>query len=334
MAKLKVGINGFGRIGRILFRAGYDKLDVVGINSLGNPAMFAHLLKYDSTFGRFPGEVSYDESHIIINGKKIPCIEQKDPAKIPWKDWGAELVLECTGAFKKKEDFLKHISAGAKRVLVSSPAEGVDMMIVYGINQKEYDPAKHQVISNASCTTNCLAPVAKTINDAFEIEKALMTTVHSYTNDQRVLDMEHKDLRRARGANQNMIPTTTGAAKAVGKVLPNLKGKIDGVSVRVPTPDVSLVDFNFVTKKPVSIDTINKALKEAANGPLKGILACEEAPLVSSDFIGNSNSSIVDLGSTMAIGENMGKVFSWYDNEFGFSCRMIDLALYMQSKGL
>ena len=335
MAKrVKVGINGFGRIGRILFRAGWEKLDIVGINNLGDAETTAHLLKYDSTHGQFNADVSYKDNAITVNGKDIPLTEHKDPTQIPWKEWGCDIVLECTGAFKGKEDFMKHIKGGAKRVLVSAPANGVDHTIVYGINHKDYDPAKHTVISNASCTTNCLAPVAKVLNDSFGIERGLMTTIHSYTNDQRVLDAPHSDLRRARTATMSMIPTTTGAAKAVSLVLPELKGKLDGTSVRVPTPNVSLVDLTFTSTKEVTAESINEALKAAANSSLKGVLYCESAPLVSVDFNGNPYSSIVDLQSTMVSGKNMAKVFSWYDNETGFSNRMIDLAQYMAEKGV
>lgn len=334
MAKVKVGINGFGRIGRILFRAGFEKLDIVGINNLGDAETSAHLLKYDSTHGIFPAEVSHGEHHIRVNGKDIPLAVEKDPTKIPWKDWGCDIVLECTGAFKGKDDFVKHIKGGAKRVMVSAPANGVDLTVVYGINHKQYDPSKHHVISNASCTTNCLAPVAKILNDTFGIERGLMTTVHSYTNDQRVLDAPHSDLRRARTAGLSMIPTSTGAAKAVTLVLPELEGRLDGTSVRVPTANVSLVDLTVLTKKDLSVAAINEAFIAASNGPLKGVLACESQPLVSVDFNGNPHSSIVDLLSTMVSGKNMAKVFSWYDNEVGFSNRMIDLAQYMAEKGV
>lgn len=334
MAKVKVGINGFGRIGRLVFRAGHDQLDIVGINDLGDPKTMAHLLKYDSTHGRFDGEVSAAEKSIVVNGKKIPVSATKNPAEIPWKEWGADIVLECTGAFKNNEDFLKHIHAGAKRVLISAPADGADLTVVYGINHLTYSPDKHKVISNASCTTNCLTPLVKVLHEAFGIEQGMVTTIHSYTNDQQVLDAGHKDLRRARAAALSMIPTTTGAAKAVGLVMPELKGKIDGISIRVPTPNVSLVDLVFRSQKELSVETVNGALKKAADGALKGILACEAAPLVSVDFNGNPNSSIVDLLSTMVIGGNMAKVFSWYDNEMGFSYRMVDMANYLASKGL
>jgi glyceraldehyde 3-phosphate dehydrogenase len=334
MAKVRVGINGFGRIGRILFRAGFEKIEIVGINNLGDAETSAHLLKYDSTHGIFNAEVSHTEKSLRVNGKEIPLSEQKDPTQIPWKDWGADIVLECTGAFKSKDDFMKHIKGGAKRVMVSAPANGVDTTLVYGINHTSYDPSKHHVVSNASCTTNCLAPVAKVLNDSFGIERGLMTTIHSFTNDQRVLDAPHSDLRRARTASMSMIPTTTGAAKAVTLVLPELEGRLDGTSVRVPTPNVSLVDFTFNSKKEMTVESVNNALKAAAAGSLAGILACEAKELVSVDFNGNPHSSIVDLGCTMVSGKNMAKVFSWYDNEVGFSNRMIDLAIYMASKGL
>jgi glyceraldehyde 3-phosphate dehydrogenase len=334
MAKVRVGINGFGRIGRLVFRAGFEHVEIVGINDLSSVQGAAHLLKYDSTHGHYPGEVSHDEKNLIVNGRKIPMSASKNPAEIPWKAWGADIVLECTGAFKGKDDFMKHIQGGAKRVLVSAPADGADLTVVYGINHGKYDPAAHQVLSNASCTTNCLAPVAKVLNETFGIEQGLMTTVHSYTNDQQVLDAGHKDLRRARAAALSIIPTSTGAAKAVGLVMPELKGKIDGVSVRVPTPNVSLVDLVFRSAKPVTIDAVNEALIQASQGSLKGILGVESAPLVSVDFNGNPLSSIVDLPSTMVMGGNMAKVFSWYDNEIGFSNRMIDVAKYIAQKGM
>jgi glyceraldehyde 3-phosphate dehydrogenase len=334
VAKVKVGINGFGRIGRILMREGFENLDIVGINNLGDAKTSAHLLKYDSTHGTFGAEVSHGENFISVNGKKVPLSTEKDPTKIPWKEWGADIVLECTGAFKSKDDFIKHVKGGAKRVIVSAPANGVDLTVVFGLNHKSYDPAKHHVLSNASCTTNCLAPLAKVLNDSFGIESGLMTTIHSFTNDQRVLDAPHSDLRRARTASMSMIPTTTGAAKAVALVLPELEGRLDGTSVRVPTPNVSLVDLTFVSKKEVTVEAINKALIEAANGALKNIMYCEDQELVSIDFNGNKHSSIIDLESTMVTGKNLAKVFSWYDNETGFSNRMIDLAIFMAAKGL
>lgn len=334
MAKLKVGINGFGRIGRVLFRAGFEELDIVGINNTDSIEGAAHLLKYDSSHGIYDKDVSSDEKHLIVNGKKIPMSSTKNPAEIPWKAWGVDLVLECTGAFKKKEDFMKHIAGGAKRVMVSAPADGSDLTVVFGVNHETYDPSKHHVISNASCTTNCLAPVAKVLHETFGIENGMMTTIHSYTNDQRILDAAHSDLRRARSAAVSMIPTTTGAAKAVGLVLPALKGKIDGYSIRVPTPNVSLVDFTFNSTKDLSIESINKALTAASEGALKGVLAVESKQLVSVDFNGNPYSSIIDLPCTMVSGARTAKVFSWYDNETGFSHRMVDLAKYMAAKGL
>jgi glyceraldehyde 3-phosphate dehydrogenase len=334
MAKLRVGINGFGRIGRVLFRAGFDQFDIVGINNLDSVEGSAHLLKYDSAHGIYDKDVSTDGQSMIVGGKKIAISKSKNPAEIPWKDWGVDLVLECTGAFKKKEEFMAHIQGGAKRVMVSAPVDGADITMVYGINHESYDPAKHHVVSNASCTTNCLAPLAKVLHDSFEIEQGMMTTIHSYTNDQRILDAPHSDMRRARSAAVSMIPTTTGAAKAVGMVLPALKGKIDGVSIRVPTPNVSLVDLTFTAKKDMTVASINEALIKASQGSLKGILAVEKAPLVSIDYNGNKFSSIVDLPSTMMVGSRMAKVFSWYDNETGFSNRMVDMALYMARKGL
>lgn len=334
MAKIRVGINGFGRIGRVLFRAGFKDLDIVGINNLDSLEGSAHLLKYDSTHGILDAEVSHNEKELIVNGKKIHYSSTKNPAEIPWKDWGVDVVLECTGALKNREDYQKHITAGAKKVLISAPADGVDLTIVYGINHENYNPGQHQFISNASCTTNCLTPIAKVLDEAFGIEHGMMTTIHSYTNDQRILDASHKDLRRARSAAMSMIPTTTGAAKAVALVMPHLKGKIDGFSMRVPTPNVSVVDFTFRPVKEVSVESINNALKKAAEGSLKGVLAYEEQELVSVDFNGNKHSSIVDAQSTMVINPKMGKVISWYDNETGFSHRMIDLVKYMASKGM
>ena len=329
---MKVGINGFGRIGRIFFRAGFEKLDIVGINSLDSAEGMAHLLKYDSAHGILDADISCDDTNLIVNGKKIPISQVKDPAQIPWKTWNVDLVMECTGVMKGKEDYQKHITAGAKKVMISAPASGVDLTVVYGINHQQYDSAVHTFISNASCTTNCLAPLAKVLNDTFGIEHGTMMTVHSYTGDQRLVDSAHSDLRRARSAAVSLIPTTTGAAKAVGLVLPELKGKIDGLSIRVPTPNVSLVDFTFTSKKEMTVETINGALRAAAKGELKGVLAVEEKELVSIDFNGNPYSSIVDAKTTMVVGSKMAKVLSWYDNEFGFSNRMVDMALYMSSK--
>ena len=329
MAKMKVGINGFGRIGRVFFREGFDKLDIAGINSLDDLDGIVHLLKYDSSHGIYAADVSHDGENIIVNGKKIPVSKTKDPAQIPWKAWGVELVMECTGALKGKEDYQKHIAAGAKKVMVSAPADGVDITVVYGLNHKQYDAAKHTFLSNASCTTNCLAPLASVLHKTFGIVNGTMLTVHSYTNDQKILDASHKDARRARSAAVSMIPTTTGAAKAVGLVLPELKGKIDGLSIRVPTPNVSVVDFTFNTEKEVTVASVNAALKAASEGELKGVLGYETAELVSIDFNGNKLSSIVDSKTTMVVGNKTAKVLSWYDNETGFSNRMVDLALHM-----
>ncbi len=332
--KLRVGINGFGRIGRILLRQGFDQFEFVGINSgSGSVSAQAHLLKYDSTHGRFNKTVESDERNLIVDGKKIPMCFEMDPTKIPWGEWGADIVFECTGAFKDTAANKKHIQAGAKRVIVSAPAK-VDATFVYGINHKNYDPQKHYVVSNASCTTNCLAPVAKVLNDHFGIESGLMTTIHSYTNDQRILDSSHSDLRRARSAAVSMIPTSTGAAAAVGEVLPALKGKIDGLAVRVPTPNVSLVDLTARLSKSVTVEMVNQAFIEASRGELKGVLACTNDPVVSVDMNGVRESSIIDLENTFVIGDQLVKVLSWYDNEVGFSCRMLDLANYMESQGL
>lgn len=335
MAKARIGITGMGRIGRVLFRAAFDKVDIAAINCIDSMDGLVHLLKYDSTHGIYAADISHDEKNLIINGQKIPVTKSKNPAEIPWKDLGVDLVMECTGAFKKKEEFMTHIEkGGAKRVMVSAPADGADSTFVYGVNHESYDPAKHHIVSNASCTTNCLAPLAKVLHENFGIVNGTMMTIHSYTNDQQVLDAPHKDLRRARSAALSMIPTSTGAAKAVGLVLPDLKGKIDGASIRVPTPNVSVVDFTFNSAKDMTKESINEAVIKASNGALKGILAAEKNQLVSVDFNGNTNSSIVDLPSTMTIGPRMAKVLSWYDNEVGFSNRMIDLAVYMNGKGL
>ncbi len=334
MAKVRVGINGFGRIGRVLFREGFKDLEIVGINNLDSLQGSAHLLKYDSSHGIFDAEVSHNEKDLIVNGKTIKYSSTKNPAEIPWKDWGVDVVLECTGALKDRADYQKHLTAGAKKVFISAPVEGVDLTVVYGINHEAYNPTQHNFISNASCTTNCLAPLAKVLHDAFGIENGVMTTIHSYTNDQRILDASHKDLRRARSAAVSMIPTTTGAAKAVGLVLPQLKGKIDGMSIRVPTPNVSVVDFTFRPEKDISVSAINEAFVKAANGSMKGILFAEEKELVSVDFNGNPHSSIIDLKSTMTVGPRMGKVLSWYDNETGFSNRMVDIIKFMAQKGI
>lgn len=328
MSKVRVGINGFGRIGRMVFRQGFDDLDIVGINCLMTPEQTAHLLKWDSSHGKYKYDIEAADDGIVVNGKKVKLYSDRDPANIPWKEWGVDLVMECTGAFKKKEDLEKHIKAGARKVMVSAPAPGADFTVVYGVNQKEVDKEKHNVISNASCTTNCLAPLVKVLNDELGVEHGLMTTIHSYTNDQSILDGPHKDPRRARTAAENMIPTTTGAAKTVGKILPEMEGKIDGFAIRVPTPNVSLVDFTFTSKKSTDVETVNKILENAAHGDFKGIIEFEKEPLVSRDFMGRPASSMVDAQSTMVMGKNMVKVVSWYDNEAGFSKRMVDLAKY------
>lgn len=325
---VKVGINGFGRIGRCVLRSALEhKLDIdfVSINDLTDPKTLAHLLKYDSVHGNLKNEITYGEDWIAIDGKQIKITKEKDPANLPWKALGVEVVLESTGLFTKRPDAEKHLQAGAKKVVISAPATDPDITVVLGVNFDSYDKSKHNIISNASCTTNCLAPVAKVINDTFGIEHGLMTTVHSYTNDQRILDLPHKDLRRARAAAQSMIPTSTGAAKAVGLVLPELKGKLDGFAVRVPTPNVSVVDLVCKTKKNVTAEEVNAAIKAAAEGPLKGILAYVEDELVSIDFNGNDHSSSFDSKLTKVMEGNMLKVISWYDNEWGYSTRAAQL---------
>ena len=329
MAKIRVGINGLGRIGRQVFRLAFKEFDIVGVNGLMSAHEMAHLLKYDSVHGVSDWSFEAHEKSLNIEDQKIPLSQEKDPEKIPWKDWGADFVFECTGAFKSKEDLEKHLRSGAKNVLVSAPVPGAQFTVVYGVNHESYDSASHRIVSNASCTTNCLAPLALVLNDKLGIKKGLMTTIHSYTNDQCILDGTHKDLRRARSAAVSMIPTTTGAAKTVGKILPELEGRIDGFSIRVPTPNVSLVDFTFESETNTSIQEVNKFLKQASETSLKGILGFEESPLVSSDYNGCLNSSTVDALSTMVMKQNMVKVVSWYDNEIAFSKRMIDMVEYM-----
>jgi glyceraldehyde 3-phosphate dehydrogenase len=327
---VQVGINGFGRIGRNTFRAMQSRdVEVVGVNDLVDAKTLAHLLKYDSVHGPFRGDVSADGNQLVVNGKKIPVFAERDPAKIPWGNVGARIVVESTGLFTAKEKAQAHIAGGAQRVIISAPATGEDATFVIGVNEKTYDPAKHRVVSNASCTTNCLAPVAKVLNDTFGIEKGLMVTIHAYTNDQAIVDTPHKDLRRARAAAMSMIPTSTGAAKAIGLVLPELKGKLDGYAMRVPTPDVSVVDLTVTLKKPASDTAINEAIKAAANGPMKGILQYCEEPLVSVDFIGNQHSSIFDALSTKVIDGSFAKVLAWYDNEMGYATRVADLCVLM-----
>jgi len=333
----RVGINGFGRIGRQSLKAMLERhprdLEVVAVNDLTDTKTNAHLLKYDSTYGRFPGEVEATADSLIVNGHNIKVLSQRDPAQIPWGDLGIELVIESTGLFTDAEKAAAHLRGGAKKVIISAPAKGEDITIVLGVNENMYDPARHNIISNASCTTNCLAPAAKVLNDTFGIEHGLMNTIHSYTNDQRILDQVHKDLRRARTAGTNIIPTTTGAARALALVIPELKGRFDGMSLRVPTVTVSMVDFVATVRKETTKEGVNNAFKEAAAGPLKGILEFTEEPLVSSDFRGDSNSSIIDGLLTMVIGGNMVKVLAWYDNEWGYSCRVADLADFIAQKG-
>ena len=332
---IKIGINGFGRIGRNLLRGiftnqdKYADVEVVSINDITDAKTLAHLFKYDSIFGTFKGEVSYKDKCITVNGKEILVHAEKDPKQIPWKDDGVEIVVESTGLFTDKAKAQAHIEAGAKKVIISAPAKDEDITIVMGVNEDKYDAGKHHVLSNASCTTNCLAPIVKVLHDAFGVSEGLMTTIHSYTNDQRTLDLPHKDLRRARAAALSMIPTTTGAAKAVTLVMPELKGRLDGLAIRVPTPNVSLVDFVCTVKKAVTKEDVLSALRQAAGGRLKGILEVCEDPLVSIDFTGNPHSSIVDAQSTFVIDKSMVKVMSWYDNEWAYSLRVIDLIQYI-----
>jgi len=331
---VKVGINGFGRIGRNVLRAawGNPDLEIVAVNDLTDAKTLAHLLKYDSVHGTWPYEIISDGSNIIINDEIIRVTSERDPANLPWKDLGVEIVIESTGRFTDYESVSKHISAGAKRVIVSAPTKGEDLTVVFGVNHTLYDPDKHFIISNASCTTNCLAPVVKVLNDKFGIKQGLITTVHSYTNDQQILDLPHKDLRRARAANLSIIPTTTGAAKAVSLVLPELKGKLNGLALRVPTPNVSITDLVANLNVNTTVEEINQALKNASENELEGILGFSDEPLVSKDYNGDPRSSIVDSLLTMVIGDNMVKVVAWYDNEWGYSNRMVDLILYIAHK--
>jgi len=333
---VKVGINGFGRIGRNIFRTsmGDPAIDIVAVNDLTDTKTLAHLLKYDSVLGNLDHEISSTENGISVAGDEFRVFSQRDPAAIDWASVGAEIVIESTGIFTKAEDAKKHLRGSVKKVIISAPAKNEDITIVLGVNENKYVPAEHHIISNASCTTNCLAPVAKVIHENFGIRSAQMTTIHSYTNDQQLLDLPHKDLRRARAAALSMIPTSTGAAKAVALVLPELKGKFDGISVRVPTPNVSLVDVVMDVEKETDTEGVNAVLKNAANGELKGILAFSEEPLVSSDFKRNSNSSIVDAEYTKVINGRLIKVLSWYDNEWGYSCRVRDLIKFISQKGL
>jgi len=335
---VKVGINGFGRIGRQAFKAMLDyypkDIEVVAINDLFDAKINAHLLKYDSNYGHFPGTVEVDGGDLVVNGRRLKVFAEKDPSKLPWGDLGVKVVLESTGVFTEGPKAAAHIQAGARKVIISAPAKQEDITIVLGVNEGMYDPAKHHILSNASCTTNCLAPAAKVINDNFGIIKGLMTTIHAYTNDQRILDLAHKDLRRARAAALNIIPTTTGAAKAVALVIPTLKGKFDGLALRVPTATVSVVDFVADVEKATTLQEMIAAFKEAAAGPMKGILDVCEEPLVSTDFKGSTFSSIIDAGSCMVMGGNMVKVVAWYDNEWAYAVRCADLVKYMADKGL
>src|SRR5215472_3719881 len=334
----RVGINGFGRIGRQSLKAILERhpheLEVVAVNDITDTKTNAHLLKYDSTYGRFPGEVKANSDSLIVNGHPIKVIAQRDPAQIPWGDLGVDLVIESTGHFTEAEKAAAHLRGGAKKVIITAPAKGEDLTIVLGVNEFMYDPARHHIISNASCTTNCLAPAAKVLHDAFGIERGLMNTIHAYTNDQRILDQVHKDLRRARAAGTNIIPTTTGAARALALVIPELTGRFDGTSLRVPTVTGSVVDFVVTTRKEASVEAVNNAFKEAAAGALNGILDYTDEPLTSTDFRGDSHSSIVDGLSTMVLGGNMIKVLAWYDNEWGYSSRVSDLAAFIAAKGL
>jgi len=333
---IKVGINGFGRIGRNVVRAALNNpnIEIVAANDLTDPKTLAHLLKYDSTLGPLKGDVQLEADAIVVNGKRIKIFAIKDPAEIDWAGVGAQVVVESTGRFTDAKDASKHLRGTVKKVVISAPGKNEDITIVLGVNDGSYDAAKHHVISNASCTTNCLAPVAKVLHEKFGIEKGSMTTIHSYTNDQPVLDFPHKDLRRARAAAINMIPTSTGAAKAIGLVMPDLKGKLDGYAMRVPTPNVSVVDLVVVTSKPTTTEEVNGVLKAAANSALQGILAYTEDPVVSTDMLHNPNSSIVDSGLTKVMGGNLVKVVAWYDNEWGYSMRVVDLIEFLAKKGL
>jgi len=327
---IKVGINGFGRIGRLLYRAAIERsanIDFVAVNDLADAKILAHLLKYDSVHGRFSGSIEVKDGSLIVCGKELKVLMQRDPAQLPWKDLGVYLAVESTGLFRDREKASKHLQAGAKKVLISAPATDPDLTVVLGVNDNLYDPAKHNIISNASCTTNCLAPVSKVLADNFGLEKAFMTTAHAYTNDQKVQDLVHKDLRRARAAAVNIIPTTTGAAKAIGLVLPSCSGKMNGLALRIPTSDVSIVDLTAVLGKDVTVEEVNAAMKQAAEGPLKGILEYTEDPIVSSDVLHSAYSAVFDAQSTMVMGDksNFIKVLAWYDNEWGFSCRMVEL---------
>lgn len=328
---IKIGINGFGRIGRNVFRANAKEghLQVVAVNDITTPKTLAHLLKYDSVHGKLGSDVKVDGDSLVVGDQKVKVLAERDPGKLPWKDLGVDIVLECSGLFTDRDKAALHLNGGAKKVIISAPAKGADLTLCFGVNHTSYDPAKHHILSNASCTTNCLAPVAKVLHELVGIKRGLMTTIHSYTNDQRILDLPHEDLRRARAAALSMIPTTTGAARAVGEVLPQLKGKLDGMAIRVPTPNVSVVDLVAEVEKSTSKDAINAAMKDAAAGALKGVLAYCDEPLVSIDFNGNPHSSIFDSMSTTVMEGNFVKILSWYDNEWGFSNRMIDVTRFI-----
>ncbi|HYN08294.1 MAG TPA: type I glyceraldehyde-3-phosphate dehydrogenase [Vicinamibacterales bacterium] len=332
----RIGINGFGRIGRNIMRAAmpHDEIDIVAVNDLTDAATLAHLLKYDSILGNLQADIKASGDRITVDGDEFQVLAQKDPAALPWKDLGVELVIESTGKFTKRDDAAKHLAAGAKRVVITAPAKGPDITVVMGVNHESYDPAKHRIVSNASCTTNCLAPTVKVLHETYGVKKGWMMTVHSYTNDQQLLDLPHKDLRRARAAALSIIPTTTGAATAVGEVLPALKGKLDGVSVRVPTPNVSLVDLTVLLDKKVTAEEVNKTFEAAACGPYKGIIEYVTAPLVSIDFRGNAHSAVIDAPYTKVIDGDFVKVLAWYDNEWGYSSRCVDLLKYMAGRGL
>jgi glyceraldehyde 3-phosphate dehydrogenase len=336
MAAVKAGINGFGRIGRNIYRAAMDRttIDIAGVNDITDTKMLAHLLKYDSVLGRLHAEVKAAGECIQVDGKQLKVMAQRDPAQLDWPSLGVQIVVESTGHFTKADDARKHLRGPVKKVIISAPAKGEDLTIVLGVNDDKYDPAKHSILSNASCTTNCLAPVAKVLNDSFGVVHGTMTTIHSYTNDQRILDFPHEDPRRARAAALNMIPTKTGAASAIGLVIPALKGKLDGYAIRVPTPDVSVVDLVVVTSRPVTEKEVNEKLLEASQGAMKGILGYTEDPVVSTDFLHDSRSSIVDASMTKVIGGTLVKVLAWYDNEWGFSCRMCDLIELLAKRGL
>ncbi len=333
---VKIGVNGFGRIGRLVLRAALEKnypgLEFVAFNDIADAKTLAHLFKYDSNYGIYQGDVKAADGAVIVNGKEYKVFAEREPKNLPWKKLGVDIVVESTGLFTEAAKAAAHIEAGAKKVLISAPAKGEDVTIVLGVNEKDYDPAKHNIISNASCTTNCLAPLAKVLDETYGVRKGLMTTIHSYTNDQKVMDQPHKDLRRARAAAVSMIPTTTGAAKAIGKVIPSLNGKMNGLSIRVPTSTVSIVDLVVDLAKPADADTINAAYKKAAEGSLKGILQYSDEPLVSKDFFKNPHSCIYDAPSTYIIEGNMVKVMGWYDNEWAYSCRVVDLIKYMIEK--